>query len=272
MAELVGTLGEGRVLVFQPASPEGGALTIARGLQRFWHHALKRAGRDAVRFVALGRVEELDGPVPDGLPIEVGDRMLLPVRPVSDPASAIGLVAKYQSRWGLVAELVPDGARAGLVTTLYERRGDGGRAIDAWRFEGEAVALPAHAVEVLSGVGRRLGTKLPFATATQAFDTGSPLAAMQILEQLGVLGLAEDDCRLPIAPVLARLAALAVAAPRSRLVIDLVPELLGHLARMGAHDLQLAGWVRDVKEAIGVLPPEWARLVERSRHGREPVS
>jgi hypothetical protein len=41
------------------------------------------------------------------------------------------------------------------------------------------------------------------------------------------------------------------------------PQLLGHLARLGAHDIQLAGWMKRVRKIIGVVPAEWDGLVEK---------
>ncbi len=77
---------------------------------------------------------------------------------------------------------------------------------------------------------------------------------MFMLEQMGVLSMAEDGCCLVIGAILDRLELTVRAAPGSRVVVALVPELLGHLARLGAHDLQLAGWLRRVRKAIGTLP------------------
>jgi hypothetical protein len=115
---------------------------------------------------------------------------------------------------------------------------------------------------VLLETARRVGTKLPWAHAWEAFDTQDPGASMLLLEQMGVLSMAEDGCRLVIDGVLARLATLVAAAPRSERVIALVPELLGHLARLGAHDIQLARWLKGVRACVGTLPREWDGVLD----------
>ncbi len=116
-------------------------------------------------------------------------------------------------------------------------------------------------VSVLVEVARRIGTKLSWKHASEAFDAGDPGVQMRTLEMMGILSMAEDGCRLRLEPVLDGLAALATAAPRSSVVVALVSELLGHLARLGAHDIQLAGWMRRVKKAVGVVPAEWDGLL-----------
>ncbi|MCZ7679597.1 MAG: hypothetical protein M5U28_12880 [Sandaracinaceae bacterium] len=92
------------------------------------------------------------------------------------------------------------------------------------------------------------------------------------LESLGFLSMAEESCRLRIDGVLDRLAMLATAAPRSRAVVALVPALLGHLARLGAHDLQLAGWLRRIRQTTGELPPEWDGLLAEIARARAAQS
>src|SRR5687767_4491092 len=53
MSEIAGSLGDGRVLVLQPATPNGAGLDIALGIQRFWQKTLKNAGRPAATIMAL---------------------------------------------------------------------------------------------------------------------------------------------------------------------------------------------------------------------------
>ena len=168
-----------------------------------------------------------------------------------DPAAnaAMAMVLSQRCRWGLVTTLTAAERSGWLETSLIE--GAELATLGAWTFDGGYEGLPAHVTEVLVEVARRLGTRLPWSTAGEAFDSGDPGACMLMLEQMGVSSMAEDGCRLVIDAALGRLALLVGAAPRSRVVVALVPELLGHLARLGAHDIQLAGWMRGVKRKIG---------------------
>lgn len=68
--------------------------------------------------------------------------------------------------------------------------------------------------------------------------------------------------------MLERLGALVKIAPRAQPVVALVPELLGHLARLGAHDIQLAGWLRRVRKAVGALPKEWDGMLDTISRSR----
>jgi hypothetical protein len=268
MTELAGAIGEGRVLVFQPATPTGAGLELALGIQRFWQKTLKRAGRDAACIMALTRIESIEGTLPDGMPFAVGDRGVACFKDWADPAANAAMVNGQKCRWGLITTLVPAQGTARLDTELIEAREQVGAALGSWSFDAGYERLPSHVVEVLGEVSRRLGTKLPWTTAGEAFDSDDPGASMLMLEQMGVLSMAEDGCRLTLDVVLERLALLASAAPRSRVVVALVPDLLGHLARLGAHDIQLAGWMRRVRKSVGVLPPEWDGLLDKISRAR----
>lgn len=267
MTELAGAIGEGRVLVFQPATPTGSALELALGIQRFWQKTLKHAGRDAACILALTRIESISGTPPDEMPFAVGDRGVACFKDWADPAANAAMVLSQRCRWGLVTTLTAAERTGRLEASLIEPKGAELATLGTWTFDGGYEGLPAHVTEVLVEVARRLGTRLPWSTAGEAFDSGDPGACMLMLEQMGVTSMAEDGCRLVIDAALGRLALLVGAAPRSRVVVALVPELLGHLARLGAHDIQLAGWMRGVKKKIGVVPPEWDGLLTTiSRH------
>jgi hypothetical protein len=262
MSELAGGLGEGIVLVFQPATPAAAGLPVALGIQRLWQKTLKHAGRPAACILAMTRIETIEGTTPEGFPFAVGDRGVASIGGWPDMATNSSLVVERGGRWGLIATLVAEGTTAKLDTTLIEAKaGEGGHLIASWSFDGASNDLPAHVCAVLVDVARRVGTKIPWKLETEAFDHGDPDVQLRVLEMMGILSMAEDGCRLELAPALDRLAQLATAAPRASVVVALVPELLGHLARLGAHDLQLAGWVRGVKRTIGVLPPAWENLV-----------
>jgi hypothetical protein len=272
MSELAGAIGSGRVLVFQPATPTGAGLELALGIQRFWQRSLKSAGRPAASILALTRVESIQGTVPDDLPIAVGDRGVACLRDWADPKANAALVQAQGCRWGLISTLVATEASAKLDTVLVEARSGDSPTLGSWSFDSAYGDLPAHVADVLADICRRVGTRPPWTTAAEAFDSADPGASLLVLEQLGVLSMAEDSCRLVIHVVLDRLELLATAAPRSQVVIALVPELLSHLARLGAHDIQLAGWLKRVKNSIGVLPQEWEGLVEKlsRERGRAP--
>src|SRR5690349_5895335 len=98
MTDLAGSLGGGRVLVLQPATPNGNGLDIALGIQRFWQKTLKNAGRPAACINALMRVEAIDGTVPDGLPIAVGDKSVAAFKDWADEGAVAGLVLQRESR------------------------------------------------------------------------------------------------------------------------------------------------------------------------------
>lgn len=262
MSDVAGAIGEGRVLVLQPAVPTGAGLELGLGIQRFWQKALKAAGRPAVSLIAHTRVEKIEGTVPDGLPIAVGDKGVLSLGGWSDETRD-ALVVQHGCRWCVATTITPAERSARLDTVLVEAKVNAPvRSIASWSFDASYVAMPAHVVGVLVETALRIGTRLT-TTVSDSFDTDDPGAAMMMLEQMGVLSMAEDGCRLMIAPVLDRLATLACAAPRSRVTVALVPELLGHLARLGAHDIQLAGGVRRVRKSVGVIPSEWEGLVQR---------
>lgn len=267
MSEIVGGLGEGRVLVFQPATPTGLGLYVALGIQRLWQKTLQAAGRPAACIVANTRVESIHGETPEGFPMAVGDKGVLPIKDWSDDAANAALVQQHECRWGLVSTLIAHATSARLETALFEAKpSDAMRTIATWTFEGEG--MPEHVCVVLLDVARRLGTKLPWAHAWEAFDTADVPAAMRCLEMMGITSTAEDGCRFEIQGVLDRLLGLVEAAPRSKIVLALVPELLGHLARLGAHDLQLAGWLRRARESIGALPREWDGMLDEIRGRR----
>ena len=262
MSEIAGSIGEGRVLVFQPATPNPAVLGLALGIQRLWQKSLKAAGRPAACFVALTRIESIEGVVPDGVPIAVGDRGVMPFADWSDATATAALVLSKQSRWGLSTTLAAEGQRARLDTTLIEAKaGEAARTLGTWAFDSTYETLPAHLTDVLMETARRVGTKPAWTSAADLFDSADPGAAMLMLEAMGAVSMTEDGVRVVIEHVLDRLATLVTAAPHSRVVVALVPELLGHLARLGAHDIQLAGWLRRVRKAIGVVPAEWDGLL-----------
>lgn len=271
MTELAGGIGEGRVLVFQPATPNGSGLEVALGLQRYWQKSLKAAGRPAACILALTRVESIDGTPPDGMPIAVGDKGIALFRDWADPSANAAMVLSQACRWGLVSTFVAAERGATLDTALIEARDGAAHTIASWTFDAPYVELPQHVTDVLVETARRLGVRAAWSSAPEAFDTTDVGAAMLMLEQMGVLSMAEDACRLKIEFVLERLAILVGAATHSRIVVALVPELLGHLARLGAHDIQLASWMRRVRKSVGALPSEWDGLVDKiSRERRGP--
>lgn len=201
MSELAGSLGDGRVLVLQPATPNGAGLDIALGIQRFWQKTLKHAGRPAATIMALTRVEAIEGVLPDGLPIAVGDKGVALFKDWADEVAVAALVLQRESRWGLAATFDASPRAATLATVLLEAKAqEPPRVIARRTFVGGYAELPEHVCSVLVDVARRLGTKLPWAHAPAAFDTDQPAACMLTLEQMGVLSMAEDSCRLKIDP------------------------------------------------------------------------
>ena len=164
----------------------------------------------------------------------------------------------FTSSWGNVVSA----QRARLDTTLIEAKaGEAARTLGTWAFDATYETLPAHLTDVLIETARRVGTRPTWTSAADLFDSADPGAVMLMLEAMGAVSMTEDGVRVVIEQVLDRLAALVTATPRSRLVVAVVPELLGHLARRGAHDIQLAGWMRRVRLAVGVLPTEWDGLL-----------
>lgn len=261
MTDVAGSIGAGTLIVFQPATPSGG-LEVALGIQRLWQKTLKHGGRPAACLIAHTRLEAIEGPAPEGLPIAVGDKGVASIRDWADPATNAAIVVTRGGRWGLVASLAAASTHSALHTELFEASAAGGvSSIARWSFDGPVSLLPEHASTVLSDTARRLGVRSAPASYVDALDLDDPGLAMLALEVMGIVSMAEDDCRLHVDVALERLGLLASAAPRSRVVEALVPELLGHLARLGAHDLQLAAWMRGVKKQIGPLPPAWQGLV-----------
>ncbi|MFO0680507.1 MAG: hypothetical protein U0234_00585 [Sandaracinus sp.] len=249
--------------MLQPATPSGVGLELALGMQRFWQKSLKASGRASASIVAHTRIEAIDGAVPEDVPVAVGDRGVAHVGNWSDARAVATMVLAHSSRWGLISTFAPTPSAVRLDTLLIEvRLAEPVRILGRWSFDAGFDALPAHVVEVLGDAAKRVGTRTAV-SVQEAFDTDDPGAAMLMLEQMGVLSMAEDGCRLVVAGVLDRLTLLVGAAPRSRVVVALVPELLQHLSRLGAHDIQLARWMKRVQKEVGVLPPEWDGLVQK---------
>lgn len=272
MSELAGGLGEGRVLVLQPATPSGEGLFIALGIQQLWQKTLKEWGRPAASLLVRTTVRSLEGTTPEGFPVAVGDRGIASLTGWGGHAAEAALAQRNACRWVMASTLSAAVERTTLDASLIEARDGAPHPIAEWSFDGDLTALPEHVCGLLADASRRLGVTPRWTQACEAFDHHDPSVAALCLESLGFLSMAEESCRLRIDGVLDRLAMLATAAPRSRAVVTLVPALLGHLARLGAHDLQLAGWLRRIRQSTGALPPEWDGLLAEIARARAATS
>lgn len=271
MSALAGGLGEGKVLVLQPATPSSSSLDIALGLQRFWQKTLKAAGRPAACTVMIGTVETLhvEGELDGEPPIAVGDKCVLPIADWEDDGGLAATLRRFGCRWALVPTFVATESHVRLDTRFVELDDDGVRAVgDAFALDSGWNAFPTHVWEVLVEVARRVGATPPYSRAEEAFDTVDVGAAIATLQAMGMLSMAEDRCRLEVDAVFANLTRIVATAGAARPLVALVPELFDHLGRLGAHDLQLAGFLRSARRSLGTLPAQWSDLLERLAAGR----
>jgi hypothetical protein len=270
MSLLAGALGEGKVLVLQPAMPSPSHLEVALGLQRFWQKTLKAAGRPAACAVMIGKVEavHVEGELEGEPPIAVGDKHVLPVANWDDDG-VVAASTRFGCRWALVPTFVATESHVRLDTRFVEVDDGVVRPVgDAFALDTGWSAFPTHVWEVLVEVARRVGATPPYSRAEEAFDTVDVAAAIAILEAMGMLSMAEDHCRLEVRAVFASLTSIVETVGAARPLVAIVPELFDHLGRLGAHDLQLAGFLRSARRSLGTLPTEWGDLLERLAAGR----
>jgi len=203
-------------------------------------------------------------------PLAVGDKGVHPIAAWDDDAAIAANTRRFACRWALVPTLTATETQVKLHTRFVEVDDSGVRAVgDELELDAGWATFPCHVWDVLVEVARRVGAKLPYSRAEEAFDTVDPEAALAILQALGMLSMAEDGCRLELAAVFTNLANVVDKTGAARPVVALVPEMLAHLGRLGAHDLQLAGFLRRARQSLGELPPEWHDLLDRLAAARE---
>jgi hypothetical protein len=247
-----------KVLVVHPAfSGDRVALDFAVGVQRLVARRLKACGRPAVFALARTRGED-------------GELVAAAIESWPEDAVTQMAVEQFDCRWVVVPEFaaVEDGCR--LTTGLFEvdaRRRL--RALEAWSFEGANVALPDHLVALVDGIARRTETNTPWADTGGMFGTSDPIPALYYLRALGYCSQLEDGCRVDARQVLATLCVALEAAPAMAPLVELVPEIVHAFARGGANDIELAQWIRELRQRGGA--DAWPDLMDQARAARAGV-
>lgn len=244
-------------------------LDFAIGVQRLLARRLEACGRPALFALARVPVHPAD---PAGDPAwTLGDMALAELQAWPEDALARMLVEQFGAKWGVVPEFQAVGGACRLVTRLLAV-GDDRQAlveIDHWTFEGENSALPQHLVELVGALAKRTGVESQWWDVEQMFGTQEPIPALYHLRALGYCSQLEDGCRVDRRQVLATLCMILDAVPDMRATLELVPDIVFALARAGITDIELAQWLRELRQRAG--PGAWPGLVEEARAARDGV-
>jgi len=257
---VVGTLGEGKLVVLYPAfRGDTPGMDFAFGIQRTIARRLKACGRPTMFGVMRTRVEhvEFEGEGPP--PLHVGQIQLAVAEMWPDDEVANMLVRQFSCRWGLVLDMTAKQSCTRLESRVFEADEGGARAIARREFDGENVELPAEVFAIVQEVARRTGVRCAWGGWEDMFGTGDPIAALMGLRMTGILSGLEEGVVYDRDTLLAELRALVDAAPRSGFVIELVAEVLRALHRQGASPMHLQGWLRRAQSVAG-RPAGWAEL------------
>jgi hypothetical protein len=261
----------GKLLVVHPAfAGERVGLDFALGVQRLVARRLKACGRPTCFALARATVDEIHLQEGADASWKVGDKIAATIDAWPDEALSTMIVDQFVCRWGVVPEFRADPGGCRLHTRLFEVDAQGRpQVVERWSFEGENVGLPEHLVQLLRGIGERTGTRVPWADVTGLFGTDHPIPALYYLRALGYCSQLEDDCRVDRRQVLATLCVALEGAPAMEPLLDLVPEIVYAIARARTTDLELAQWLRELRQRAG--SDAWPGLLEAARAARDGV-
>jgi hypothetical protein len=263
--------GTEKVLVVHPAfAGERVGLDFALGIQRLVARRLRACGRPAVFALARTRVDEDQVAAEPDAEWKVGDMVAAAIESWPENLVTSMVVEQFGCRWAVLPEFAAVGGGCRLTTGLFEVDAHGRlQALEAWSFEGENVALPDHLVTLIDGIARHTGTNTPWADAAGLFGTAEPIPALYYLRALGYCSQLEDGCRVDRRQVLATLCVALEGAPDMVPLLELVPEIVYALARAGANDLELAQWLRELRQRAGA--DAWPALLDEARAARAGV-
>jgi hypothetical protein len=111
----------------------------------------------------------------------------------------------------------------------------------------------------LAGIMTLTGTRCPWPAWQDSFETGDPIAALELLRAYGALLMIEEGARVVRDAVLADLLALLERAPDMTLTHAVVPDILREFAKRGESPLHLVAWLKKAR-GVGGDRPEWAEL------------
>ena len=255
MTEIAGTLGAGKLLVFQPATGDDAiALPVALGLQRFWGRRLKEAGRPGMRFVAVGKLERLldgDGADVTSDEVAVGDKFVLPFPHMTDDVEPARLISMYGARWGLYSTFALTGPRFHLTTRLFEVQDEAVRLLEEHAFDEENIRLPHRLFEILVSTAMRTGVRTPWHDWSDCFTTNDEVAALHYLAADGVCSMVEEGVRMTVADAFEPVIRALAQSPIMVRGIEVVRELLRAFKENGVSDLAVARQLRRLRE-LGV--------------------
>lgn len=252
-----GPAGGDKVLVVHPAfSGDRVGLDFALGVQRLVARKLRACGRATVFALARTRTDD-------------GELVAAAIESWPEDAVTAMAVDQFECRWVVAPEFAALDEGCRLTTGLFEvdahRRL---RALEAWSFEGANVGLPDHLVTLVDGIARRTETNTPWADAAGMFGTSDPIPALYYLRALGFCSQLEDGCKVDPRQVLATLCVALEAAPAMTSLVELVPEIVHAFARAGANDIELAQWIRELRQRGG---DAWPDLMDQARAARAGV-
>ncbi|MEZ4449878.1 MAG: hypothetical protein R3B09_10405 [Nannocystaceae bacterium] len=251
MSEIAATFGAGTLLVFQPATADVLPLPVALGFQRLWMRRLREAGRSAVRFVAVGRLDRLvDAQGADATSdlIAVGDKLILPLSPVTAEAELAGLASRYQARWGLSSTFEAMGPRFRLKALLFEAQEGDVRRLEEHAIEDDNLELPRILFEILTSATQRSGVRPPWHHWSEIFTTSDPLAALHYLAAVGTWTMVEEGVRMTVADAFEPVVQALRVAPRMAGSIEVAEALVRELGDHDVASLALSRQLRRLRE------------------------
>lgn len=249
---VVGTIGEGKLLVLHPAfRGVPAAMAFGFGIQRTIARRLKKCGRPTMFAVFRTRVEHVEYAGEGPPPLEVGQIGLGVADAWPDDTVAQLLVRQFACRWGVVLDMSAEDTRTRLVTRLFEADESGARVIEAREFDDVNVELPAEVFAIVHEVARKTGVRCAWAGWDEMFETSDVIAALLGLRMTGILSGVEEGVVYEREALLGELREVLHRAPDSGWVIDLVGEVLRGLHRQGVSPMHLVGWLRRAQKVAG---------------------
>lgn len=249
------TIGAGTLLVFQPATgADEIALPVALGIQRFWARQLREAGRPAVYFVHVVKLERLrdaQGADVTSDDVAVGDKFVMPHAGFGDDAEVARIVASSGARWGLCSSFSLMGPRFRLEARLVEADDGGLRVLEQREVEDDNLELPRILVEVVASAAQRTGVRPPSQHWSGPFTTADEHAALHYLKAEGVRSMVQEGVRLSVRDAFEPVVAALTASPTMVRAIETARVLVRDLGQRGVPDLALTRQLRRLRD-VGV--------------------